>query len=94
MKFIHGLSQWAEQRSAWLVLFLTSFGLECAALYFQHVMGFAPCIMCIYQRTAMWGIVLAGLLVLLFIRAVTRFLAPGLCYRFLAAPGLCAKGSS
>ncbi len=78
MKFIHGLSQWAEQRSAWLVLFITSFGLECAALYFQHVMGLAPCIMCIYQRTAMWGIVLAGLLVLLFNHAVTRFLALGL----------------
>ena len=60
MGLLNGLSSWAEQKSAWLVLFATSLALEFTALYFQHGMGLEPCIMCIYQRTAMWGIVLAS----------------------------------
>ena len=52
MGLLNGLSSWAEQKSAWLVLFATSLALEFTALYFQHGMGLEPCIMCIYQRTA------------------------------------------
>ncbi len=55
------LSQLATQRSAWLLLAFSGFALECAALYFQYFMDLAPCIMCIYQRTATLGIVAAGL---------------------------------
>ncbi len=29
---------------------------EACALYFQHVMMLAPCVMCIYERVAMMGI--------------------------------------
>ena len=59
------LSQWAEHKSSWFVLFATSLGLQIAALYFQYGMGLQPCIMCIYQRTAMYGIVISALVVLI-----------------------------
>ncbi|NVK56512.1 MAG: disulfide bond formation protein DsbB [Alteromonadaceae bacterium] len=78
MELFHGLSSWAEQKSAWLVLFVTSLALEITALYFQHGMGLEPCIMCIYQRTAMWGIVLAGAFVLLANHPLTRLVGYGL----------------
>jgi len=71
---VHRISQWAEHKSSWFVLFATSLGLEIAALYFQHGMGIAPCIMCIYQRTAMYGVVFSGLLVLLVNNAFTRMI--------------------
>ena len=78
MGLLNGLSSWAEQKSAWLVLFATSLALEFTALYFQHGMGLEPCIMCIYQRTAMWGIVLAGLRGVLFNHPLTRLVGYGL----------------
>ena len=57
MKFISDL---ATNSRAWLVLALSALGLEIVALYFQYVMGLNPCIMCIYQRTALWGVFFAG----------------------------------
>jgi len=59
VKFISNL---ATDSRAWFLLTLSALGLEIAALYFQHVMGLDPCIMCIYQRTALWGVFFAGLL--------------------------------
>ncbi len=38
-----------------------AFMLECAALYFQHVMKLQPCVMCVYERVALLGIMVAGL---------------------------------
>ncbi|AOW78419.1 disulfide bond formation protein B [Colwellia sp. PAMC 20917] len=58
MKFLSDLS---VNTRAWQLLSLTVFALELSALYFQYVMGLAPCIMCIYQRTALWGIFFAGI---------------------------------
>ena len=71
---IHGISQWAEHKSSWLVLFATSLALEIAALYFQYGMGLKPCIMCIYQRTAMYGIVLSALIVVIKNNGLTRMI--------------------
>lgn len=71
---IHSISQWAEHKSSWLVLFATSLALEIAALYFQYGMGLKPCIMCIYQRTAMYGIVLSALIVVIKNNGFTRML--------------------
>ncbi|EKT56269.1 disulfide bond formation protein B [Providencia sneebia DSM 19967] len=41
---------------------LIAFILECTALYFQHVMKMQPCVMCIYERIALFGIMIAGLI--------------------------------
>jgi len=55
------LNQMTTKRRTWLALAATAIGLEFTALYFQYVMGLSPCVMCIYQRTAILGIAIAGL---------------------------------
>lgn len=50
------------KRMPWLLLFLTAIGLEATALVFQHVMKLDPCVLCIYERVAVIGIMFAGLL--------------------------------
>ncbi|MFC3032379.1 disulfide bond formation protein DsbB [Pseudoalteromonas fenneropenaei] len=55
------IGQLAFNRTSWLLLALSAFLLECIALYFQYQMGLEPCIMCIYQRTAVLGVLFAGL---------------------------------
>jgi disulfide bond formation protein DsbB len=54
------LSNLPVNTRAWQLLAVTAFCLELSALYFQYVMGLAPCIMCIYQRAAIWAIFFAG----------------------------------
>ena len=54
------LGKLPEQRLPWLILAAIALLLEAAALYFQYAMDLGPCEMCIYQRTAMLGLLLAG----------------------------------
>lgn len=56
------LAQLPTQRTLWLVLIAITFLLEVTALFFQYKMGLAPCIMCIYQRTAVLGLLAAGII--------------------------------
>lgn len=58
---MRSLNRCSKHRAAWLLLALTAFALELVALYFQHVMRLNPCVMCIYQRCALYGVVAAGL---------------------------------
>lgn len=55
------LSTWSLQRWPWLLLAFISSALMVIALYFQYGMGLAPCIMCVYQRAAICGVILAAL---------------------------------
>ena len=55
------LNQCSRGRGAWLLMALTAFALEMVALWFQHVMGLKPCVLCIYERCALFGIMGAGL---------------------------------
>lgn len=55
------LSQLSTNKRAWQLLMISALIFELIALYFQYGMGLAPCIMCIYQRNAIWGIFFAGL---------------------------------
>ena len=50
------LNQCSRGRGAWLLLALTALALELTALFFQHVMGLKPCVMCIYERNALFGV--------------------------------------
>ncbi len=56
------LSSIPYQRRPWFLLFITSLSLELCALFFQHVMKLDPCVMCIYERVAMFGLMFAGLI--------------------------------
>lgn len=69
---IANLSALAEKRSAWALLFLSALMLEFTALYFQYGMDLKPCIMCIYQRTAVFGLVFAGFIAMLKNNLVIR----------------------
>lgn len=54
------ISELVNNATSWKLLAISALALELVALYFQYVMGLAPCIMCIYQRAAIWGIFFAG----------------------------------
>lgn len=59
------VSTWPALRWPWALLTGSALLLEICALYFQYAMGLEPCVMCIYQRTAVIGILLGGLPALL-----------------------------
>lgn len=72
MGIVNTLSSWAEQRWTWGLLFASAFVLELVALFFQYAMDLQPCIMCIYQRTAVFGVMFAALIPLLSNNGLTR----------------------
>lgn len=49
------------RRKVWILVACVSFAMEMTALWFQHSLMLKPCVMCIYERCALWGIVLAGI---------------------------------
>ena len=55
------LNQCSRGRGAWLLMALTAFILELVALWFQHVMLLQPCVLCIYERCALFGVMGAGI---------------------------------
>lgn len=46
----------------WLTVAASALALEAAALYFQYGMALDPCVLCVYQRTAVLGILLTALI--------------------------------
>ncbi|GKW51948.1 disulfide bond formation protein B [Pseudoalteromonas sp. NCCP-2140] len=56
------LAELATKRTPWLLLAVISLAFEITALFFQYNMGLEPCIMCIYQRTAVLGLLAAGVM--------------------------------
>lgn len=54
-----------RSRPLWLLLAASALLLLSLALYLQYVIGIAPCVLCIYQRVALGGGVLAALIALL-----------------------------
>lgn len=70
------------KRGGWLLLFFSTLALEMTALYFQHGMGLQPCVMCIYERVALAGVMFASLIGLLkpqflLVRLIALFLGLG-----------------
>ncbi|NBI43676.1 disulfide bond formation protein DsbB [[Haemophilus] felis] len=57
---------YSMQRSGWFLLFVATVILISISLYFQHEMNLEPCVMCIYERTALFGIMFASLIGLLY----------------------------
>ena len=76
---MNALINFAQSRTAWLTLTATALALELAALFFQYVMKLDPCVMCIYQRLAIFGILFAGMLGIVGYQSrIVRFVAMGL----------------
>lgn len=63
-----------EQTRPWMLLLFSTLALLATALYFQYGMGLEPCIMCIYQRTAVLGVALSALLVSIYNSSITRLI--------------------
>ncbi|MCF5838061.1 disulfide bond formation protein DsbB [Aeromonas veronii] len=59
---IEFLRRIAAHRLAWGLLAASALFLELCALFFQHVLGLSPCVMCVYERLATLGVLAAGLL--------------------------------
>ncbi|WP_158968071.1 disulfide bond formation protein DsbB [Paraglaciecola sp. L3A3] len=68
------LKNLADNPKAWGGLFLSALVLELAALYFQYGLELLPCIMCIYQRTAVFGIMFSALPAMLINNLFTRIM--------------------
>lgn len=62
MSLISSLSNFSKSRYAWGLLLILGMSFELCALFFQHVMKLEPCVMCVYERVAMIGLVFAGLI--------------------------------
>lgn len=78
--------RWSYQRAPWFVLALSAIAFELAALYFQYVKKLDPCVMCIYERTAVLGILVS---------AIVAWLAPKFSlFRFLGSLGFVVSSSS
>jgi disulfide bond formation protein DsbB len=58
---IDWLATLSMSRKAWIALAVSGIGLEVSALVFQYGLDLEPCVMCIYIRLAVLGLVLAGL---------------------------------
>jgi protein dithiol:quinone oxidoreductase len=58
---LNPLIHFTQSRPAWLLLTLSAASLELMALYFQYQMKLEPCVLCIYIRLAVFGLLLAGL---------------------------------
>ena len=71
---LNKLSSLATDKRAWGLLFVSALCLEITALYLQHVMDLRPCIMCIYQRTAVFGIMFAAMPAMLMNNLITRLI--------------------
>lgn len=69
------LNQCSRGRGAWLLLAGSALALELVALWFQHGMHLAPCVMCIYERCALLGILGAGIVGTVAPRTPLRFVA-------------------
>lgn len=65
----------SQGRGAWLLMALTALVLALIALYFQHVMLLQPCVVCIYQRIALAGILGASVIGALAPRTALRYVA-------------------
>ncbi len=72
---LSNLASLSTDRRAWGLLFFSALCLEIFALYYQHVMDLRPCIMCIYQRTAVFGVMFAAIPAMLVNNLFTRLIS-------------------
>ena len=56
----------SESKNYWLVLLVFAVGLELSALFYQYVLNYLPCVLCIHVRVWLSGIIVIALLALKF----------------------------
>ena len=56
----------SESKTYWLALLVFAFGLELSALFYQYVLDYLPCVLCIHVRVWLLGVISVSLLALAF----------------------------
>ncbi len=79
------LANMAVSRWYWLALLALGLALEATALYFQYVMDYPPCALCIHVRILVLGLILVALFALAVHRMRTGRLAAHLLTALLLA---------
>lgn len=67
--------KWSTLRTAWFMLVLSGLAGEGCALVLQYGFNLQPCVMCVYQRAALLGIIVAGLVGMIAPSGKLRYLA-------------------
>ena len=75
------LNQCSQGRGAWLLMAFTALALELTALWFQHVMLLKPCVLCIYERCALFGVLGAALIGAIAPKTPLRYVAMVIWYK-------------
>ncbi|CUX95802.1 Disulfide bond formation protein B [Candidatus Mikella endobia] len=57
---IHIIYHYFQRRISWLVLAIITLILESIALYMQYIILLKPCLLCIYQRYTLYGLLIAS----------------------------------
>jgi len=55
----------SESKNYWLALLVFGLGLEMSALFYQYVLDYLPCVLCIHVRIWLLGVIAVSLLALL-----------------------------
>ena len=77
-----------ETRIPWMMVLFSALILEAVALYFQFGMDLDPCVLCVYQRGAVLGLAVGGLIGVLYPRQWMLRLAGYLVIAAAAVLGL------
>jgi disulfide bond formation protein DsbB len=75
MIMLRYLNKCSRGRGAWLLMAFTALALELVALWFQHVMLLKPCVLCIYERSALFGVMGAGIVGAIAPKTPLRYVA-------------------
>ncbi len=65
MYLLNFIQKNCRKRWFWLLLATSALALESVALFFQYEMKLSPCVMCVYERVALFGILFSCLTVYL-----------------------------
>jgi disulfide bond formation protein DsbB len=82
------LKNLSKKRGPWLLLAASALVLELCALFFQYVLKLDPCVMCVYERITMFGIIFTGLLGASAPHNIIVRLSAFLCWAISAVWGL------
>jgi len=61
---LNKLLHFSKSKNYWLALLVFSFGLEISALFYQYVLDYLPCVLCIHVRVWLLGIITVAILAL------------------------------
>ncbi|CAH0540668.1 disulfide bond formation protein DsbB [Vibrio marisflavi] len=88
MSLLLSIKQFSKRRLSWSLLLLFTLFFEGSALFFQHVMHLDPCVMCVYERVSMLGIIIGALIGLINPKHFTFFWMGMVIWAASSAKGL------